>query len=211
VPIELIYIFDGGDSTPPSLEAKTVSVQQPLQAWNVGLSLVQTPLVMNLNLDDRLTINAVEVMENTLLRESACAVGGDWKICYSQKETDDTYQCYPANLLPFVADWPPKFGTVTRFGSDTGQRGTFGPAVLWRMDSHIRAPRYPWRFMDGTLIRSAGASLWWTILAKHLRRKMLRLPMMIGHYHSHPGDQAEFRPIPHSEFQLMNEVDVSPI
>jgi hypothetical protein len=68
VPIETLYVFDGGDSVPPWLEAKTVSVKQPLtifQAWNVALSLVQTPLVMNLNLDDRLATNAVELMETS--------------------------------------------------------------------------------------------------------------------------------------------------
>jgi FkbM family methyltransferase len=80
VPIEPIYVFDGGDSPPPWLEAKTISVGQPLtiyQAWNAGLSLVSTPLVMNLNLDDRLATNAVEIMESSLLSENAAAVGGD--------------------------------------------------------------------------------------------------------------------------------------
>jgi hypothetical protein len=212
VPIEVIYIFDGGDAVPPWLEAKAVSVQQPLtiyQAWNVGLSLVHTPLVMNLNLDDRLATDAVELMENTLLRENACAVGGDWKICYSQKETDDTDRCYPADRLPFVADWPPRSGTVTRLGSGTGQRGTFGPAVLWRMDAHIGAPRYPWRFADGTQIRGVGDAAWWTILTNHLRKKAVRLPMTIGHYHSHPKEQAEFRPVPYDELQMIKDVGVS--
>jgi hypothetical protein len=144
-----------------------------------------------------------------LLREKGWAVGGDWKICYSQKETDDTHQCYPAEWLPFVAGWPPKSGTVTRLGSGTDQRGSFGPAVLWRMDAQIGAPRYPWRFMDGTLIRSRGDAAWWTILTKHLRRKLVRLPMTIGHYHSHPRDQAEFRTVPYDELQLMDDVGVS--
>lgn len=212
VPIEAIYIFDGGDAVPSWLEAKAVSVQQPLtiyQAWNVGLSLVQTRLVMNLNLDDRLATNAVELMENTLLRENAFAIGGDWKICYSQKETDDTDQCYPADRLPFVAEWPPKLGTVTRLGSGTGQRGTFGPAVLWRMDAHMGAPRYPWRFADGTQIRLAGDAAWWTILANHLRKKTVRLPMTIGHYYSHPEEQAEFRPAPYDELRMIKDVGVS--
>lgn len=212
VPIETIYVFDDGDAVPPWLEAKAVSVQHPLtiyQAWNVGLSLVHTPLVMNLNLDDRLATNAVELMENTLLRENACAVGGDWKICYSQKDTDDTEQCYPADRLPFVAEWPPRSGTVTRLGSGTGHRGTFGPAVLWRMDAHIGAPRYPWRFADGTKIRVAGDAAWWTMLANHLHKKTVRLPMTIGHYHSHPKEQAEFRPVPFDELQMIKDVGIS--
>jgi hypothetical protein len=35
------------------------------------------------------------------------------------------------------------------------------------------------------------------------------LPMTIGHYHSHPRDQAEFRTVPYDELQLMNDVGVS--
>ena len=212
VPIEAIYVFDGGDEVPPWLEAKAVCVQQPLtiyQAWNVGLSLVQTPLVMNLNLDDRLATDAVDLMQSQLLRDGACAVGGDWKICYSQKETDDTDRCYPADRLPFVAEWPPKAGSVTRLGSGSGQRNTLGPAVLWRMDAHIGAPRYPWRFMDGTQIRTAGDAAWWMILANHLHKRIVRLPLTIGHYHSHPGEQAEFRPLPHDELRMMNDIGVS--
>ena len=212
LPLETIYVFDGGDPVPSWLEGKAVSVQQPLtiyQAWNVALSLVQTPLVMNLNLDDRLSPNAVDRMQNALLRENAGAVGGDWKICYSQKETDQTEQCYPADRLPFVAEWPPKSGTVTRLGSGTGQRNTLGPAVLWRMDAHVGAPRYPWRFVDGTPIRTVGDAAWWTILSNHLHKRTMRLPMIVGHYHSHPKDQAEFRPLPHDESQLVRDVGVS--
>lgn len=212
VPIETIYVFDGGDAVPPWLEAKGISVRQPLtiyQAWNVALSLVQTPLVMNLNLDDRLAADAVELMENTLVREKSCAVGGDWKICYSQEETDGADRCYPADRLPFVDEWPLKSGTVARLGSGTGQSGSFGPAVLWRMEAHIGAPRYPWRFMDGTPIHVAGDAAWWRMLRSQLRKKIVRLPMTIGHYHSHPGEQAEFRPVAHDELQMMQDVGVS--
>ena len=212
VPIDVIYVFDGGDVAPDWLEARSVCVTQPLtiyQAWNVALSLVATPLVMNLNLDDRLAVDAVEVMEDALLREDASAVGGDWKICYSQADTDVIDRCYPANQLPYVATWPPERGTRTRLGSGTGNRGTLGPAVMWRIHAHLGAPRYPWRFLDGTRIRTAGDTAWWMILNSHLHKKMIRVPTMIGNYHSHPADQAEFRALPDDEIRLMREVGVS--
>jgi FkbM family methyltransferase len=215
VPVEPIYVFDSDDRPPEWLGGHNVSVRDPLtiyQAWNVALSLVSTPLVMNLNLDDRLYRNAVELLQNILLREGAMAVGGDWKICYSQAETDNAEQeCYPANTLPFLAAWPPTTGTVTRLGSGTGQRGTFGPATMWRMEAHLAVPRYPWRFADGTLIKSVGDAAWWAILQSDAKRKLLRVPMVIGNYHSHPGEQAEFRPLPHDELRLMQTLGLLPI
>lgn len=214
VPIDMVYVFDGGDVAPPWLKAKTISVQHELtiyQAWNVGLSLVSTPLVMNLNLDDRLCRDAVESLERGLVRDGAWAIGGDWKICYSQEETDQTSDCDGADRLPFVSEWPPKKGTPTRLGSGTGQRGTLGPAVMWRMHAHVGAPRYPWRFLDGTPIRIAADSIWWGVLTDHLKKKITRLPMTIGNYHSHPQDQAEFRKQPYDEDRLVREIGVSPL
>ena len=73
-PIEPIYVFDGSDEPPPWLEARSVCVKEPLtiyQAWNVALSLVATPLAMNLNLDDRLAPDAVEMLELELLKNRA--------------------------------------------------------------------------------------------------------------------------------------------
>ena len=212
VPIETIYVFDGGDAVPHWLEAKAVSAQQPLtiyQAWNVALSLVRTPLVMNLNLDDRLAADAVNLLEKALAREDGCAVGGDWKVCYSQNETDRADRCYPAARLPFVDGWPPKPGTVMRLGSGTGESGSLGPAVLWRTDAHIGAPRYPWRFRDGTPIQGVGDAAWWEILRRQARRKLVRLPMIIGNYHSHPRDQAEFRSLAHDELQMLKDIGAS--
>ena len=66
VPVEPIYVFDNGDEPPDWLNARAISVKEPLtiyQAWNVALSLVSTPLAMNLNLDDRLAPDAVEMLE----------------------------------------------------------------------------------------------------------------------------------------------------
>ena len=211
VPIDSVYVFDGGDRPPPDLNARHVVVHENLriyQAWNVALSLVATPLVMNLNLDDRLAPDAIERLQAALSRDGATLVGGDWKICYSQEETDAVERCYPATQLPFVTDWPPPSGTRTRLGSGTGSRGTLGPATMWRVDAHLGAPRYPWRLSDGTPLETVGDAAWWSLIGEHLKKKTSRLPEIIGNYHSHPADQAEFRGPP-GELALMAEVGIS--
>ena len=196
-PVDAVYVFDNRDTPPEWLTGKSVSVTQGLtmyQAWNVALSLVETPLVMNLNLDDRLAPDAVGLLEVALLGQEAAAVGGEWNICYTQAETDAVRPAFPAESLPFADQWPPASGTRTRLGSGTGHRGTLGPAVMWRMDAHLRAPRYPYRMEEGTLLRGAGDAAWWGLLSSTLGHKLVRLPSVIGNYHSHPSDQAEFRP-----------------
>ena len=82
---------------------------------------------------------------------------------------------------------------MTRLGSGTGERGTLGPATMWRMEAHLGAPRYPWRLRDGTLLEGAGDLAWWRLIASNPNFKIVQLPMIIGNYHSHPEDQAEFR------------------
>ena len=196
VPVEPIYVFDGGDEPPDWLPGRKISVKESLtiyQAWNVALSLVETPLAMNLNLDDRLARDAVALLEHELQRTRAVAVGGDWKVCYSQAETDVVTECYPAADLPYVRDWPPQRDTRTRLGSGTGERGTLGPATMWRMEAHLGVPRYPWRLRDGSLLHSSADLAWWQILQHNPNYKVLALPVVIGNYHSHPEGQAEFR------------------
>ena len=196
IPVEPIYVFDGGDEPPPWLKGRVIAVREKLtiyQAWNVALSLVGTPLVMNLNLDDRLAPDGIETLTSQLLHQGAHAIGGDWKICFSQAETDDVAPCFPAAQLPYAADWPPKRGSTVRMGTGGGERGTLGPATMWRVDAHFLAPRYPWRFGDGTLIEGCGDLAWWQVLTANPNVKVVRLPVVIGNYHSHPGDQAEFR------------------
>jgi hypothetical protein len=196
VPVEPIYVFDGGDMPPNWLPGRTIAVKEKLtiyQAWNLALSLVSTPLVMNLNLDDRLAPDAVHYLETAILNMQAVAAGGEWKICYGQAETDAVEPCFPADRLPFAQPWPPQAGTQTRLGSGTGERGTYGPATIWRMDVHQSLPRFPWRLQDGSQIRVAGDAAWWLLLRDVRHLKIARLPIVIGNYHSHPADQAEFR------------------
>jgi len=211
VPVEPVYVFDGSDEPPATIPGRKVVVHENMsiyQAWNVGLAMVTTPFVMNLNLDDRLAPNAVEILERTLMSQGAALVGGEWRICYSQQETDAVEPCYPADQLPFFAPWPPPQGTRTRLGSGTGERGTLGPATLWRMDTHIGAPRYPWRFTDGTIVKVIGDMCWWNLVTQHLKKKAVRLADVIGNYHSHPSSQAEFRG-PSNETALMAAVGIS--
>ena len=195
VPVEVVYVFDGGDAPPANLDAQTVTTSAALtiyHAWNMALAAVTTPLVMNLNLDDRLAPDAVERLVARLNADKAMLTGGDWRICYSQEETDAVTPCIPARDLPFAMDCPPAVRPNHRLGSGTGESLTFGSAVLWRMAVHATVPRYPWRLDDDTVVKSVGDGLFWSILGR-LGMKMTRLPWVIGNYHFHPGDQAEYR------------------
>jgi FkbM family methyltransferase len=196
VPVDCLYVFDGGDAPPAFLADRSIAVREPLtifQAWNTALALVETPLAMNLNLDDRLAPNAVEILERAILKTGAILAGGDWNICYSQADTERIEPCYPAERLPFIPGWPPAPGTRTRLGTGTGESSSYGPATIWRMGAHIGRPRYPWRLTEGTLIQSAADAAWWALLTQNPRVKTVRIPLVIGNYHSHPQDQAEFR------------------
>jgi hypothetical protein len=119
-------------------------------------------------------------------------------------ETDAVVPAYPANELPFDAAWPPVGGVTTRLGSGTGDRGTYGPAVMWRMDTHIGAPRYPWRMADGTKLINHGGDLgWWLTVERHLKKRTARLPFVIGNYYSHPEQQFDFRKSGNDEHALL--------
>lgn len=195
-PVEVIYVFDNDDVPPRDLPALKLTSSQPMtiyEAWNLALAACRTPYVMNLNLDDRLCTDAVETLETAIQRENAALAGGEWQICYSQDDTNRVGACFPAMDLPFEAGWPPVKGTRTRLGSGTGNRGTYGPATLWRLDCHVGMPRYPYRTTTDIRINGISDAVWWDILIQHLKRKVIRVPMVIGNYHSHPESQAEFR------------------
>jgi hypothetical protein len=194
-PIEMLYVFDNGDTPPAGTPGRHIVSRAPLtiyQAWNVAVRHATTDYVMNLNLDDRLAPDAVETMQDFADANQAGLIGGDWHIRFSQADTDDTKETYRASALPFAPGWPPPPGIDSRLGSGTGDRGTLGPATMWRRSLHDHAP-YPWMFADGNPIRIVGDAAWWTVVGKHLGASIVRLPLVIGNYHSHPGDQAEFR------------------
>jgi hypothetical protein len=213
-PADIVYVFDNGDAPPPGLPGSAIVVKDPLtiyQAWNVALSLVKTRYVMNLNLDDRIAPDAIAKLEHTMAGEHAAVVGGEWKICYSQQETDAVDNCFPAEQLPFSPSWPPPPGTTTCLGSGTGRRQTLGPAVMWAIDVHRQLPRFPWRCTDGSLIETLGDAIFWAMLEQRMKKKLVRLPIVIGNYHSHPSEQAEFRHRQQDELALINSAEISTI
>lgn len=195
IAVHPLYVFDGGDPPPGWLDGETIVSSQDLtiyQAWNLALARVATPLVMNLNLDDRLAPDAAEKLAHQLDQGDALLAGGDWKICYSQDETDAVVPCHPVQELVFSGTCPPQALPNRRLGSGTGERLTFGPATMWKMAAHIKVPRYPWRLNDGSLVKSVADGAFWSILA-HLGAPLARLPLVIGNYHFHPQEQAEYR------------------
>jgi hypothetical protein len=210
VPVEPIYVFDGYDQPPSDISATVIIAQESLtiyEAWNLALLRVKTPYVMNLNLDDRLAPDAIAQLE-AQIQQGADLVGGDWQICYNQHDTDAVKPCYPSSDLPFVDTWPPSPGTLTRLGSGTRDRGTLGPATLWSMALHTELPRYPWKFTDGSLIKTIGDLVWWR-LVEQVGGKIVRYPTIIGHYHSHPQTQAEFRNPDKTELEKLFELGIA--
>lgn len=198
-----VYVFDGGDRPPDWLKGdhasgvSCISVSDPLsiyQAWNVALSLVTTPLLMNLNLDDRLAPDAIDRLAAPFDADPDVFLsGGDWRICYDAAETDAVVLSQPIDALPFLPEWPPAPGSATRLGSGDGRRETHGPACMWRLEAHRRLPRYPYRFADGTPIRIVGDAIWWHAIEHLMRKKIVRVPLVVGNYRSDPATQAEFR------------------
>ncbi len=124
--------------------------------------------------------------------EGADLIGGDWQICFSQSSTDNVAPCRPVHEVPLQEDWPPPPGAPSRLGSGTGERGTYGPACMWRMSLHTLVSRYPWKLGAGSLIRVVGDTIWWNLL-HHFGKSVQRVPFVIGNYFSHPSEQAEFR------------------
>lgn len=195
LPVQPIYVFDGGDPPPEWLAGTLIVAPQPLtiyQAWNVALQVARSEYVMNLNLDDRLAPDAVELLESSARANKLALVGGDWAIRYSQPATDEVVAAYPAGRLAYEPAWPPRVGAELRLGSGSGERGTLGPATLWRRDLHQRTP-LPHQFGSGQPIRVVGDMVWWNLVCSRLGERHLRLPLVIGNYHSHPAEQAEFR------------------
>ena len=89
--VNVVYVFDGGDSPPAEIAQHAVVVGKALtiyEAWNVALSMVRTPYVANLNLDDRFTADAIQLLEDALETSQADFAGGDWEVCFSQEDVN---------------------------------------------------------------------------------------------------------------------------
>ena len=210
VPVERIYVFDGGDASPADLAGRAFRSDAPLtiyQAWNLALAKVATPYVMNLNLDDRLCTDAVARLAGLIEAKGAGLTGGDWRNCFDRETTDAVGPCLPLDSYPISKHHParPADGP-SRLGCGSARR-TFGPACLWRMSLHEKISRYPMTAGDGTPIRTVGDSIWWHLLRTN-GVEMVRLNLIVGHYHSHPAEQAEFRYDNNEEFQRVRRSGV---
>ena len=211
--VRIIYIFDNGDTPPDWLDADCYVFSEPLsiyEAWSAAVAFNTSFYVMNLNLDDRLATNAVELMVGTACASSADLVGGEWLVCFDEGHLGQAFKSPLLLETELKPEWPPRQHPQPhqhprqRIGSGTGERGTFGPATLWRAD--VIGKYYPSYFGDGSIIKSIGDSLFWGFLQrKNLRT--IRLPMLIGKYFSSPSDQAEFRP--NQDAELLKRYGVS--
>src|SRR5579863_1877182 len=79
VPVRPIYVFDADDSPPDWLHGVKIRASEPLtiyQAWNLALAATQTPLVANLNLDDRFAPDALGTMAEALAQDSEAYLVG---------------------------------------------------------------------------------------------------------------------------------------
>jgi hypothetical protein len=197
IAVESVYVFDGGDTPPPDLKGKVVISREALtiyQAWNLALVTVGTPFVINLNLDDRLACDAIQIFESEM-DKGADLVGGDWLNCFSQGETDAVGASRSIEGIAVQRANPPPKDVPTRLGCLLGDGRKYiglGHAAMWRMALHREIPRYPMEARDGTLLRVIGDSIWWRLWANRGKR-LVYVPRIIGHYHSHPENQLEFR------------------
>ena len=188
VPVEPIYVFDGGDAIPDWLAGRAVTAGANLtlyQAWNVALSMVSTPFAMTLPLTARLGLDAAQILGAAMQDETVVAACGNWRLCGTQGELDAVEPCYAAPIAPAL--------------------GALGPGVLWRMDTHMQSPRYPWRLRDGTLLHREGEAAWQTRLTQMPGGKIVRVPLVIGNCLS--AETAST--LPYDERALLDDPGVS--
>jgi hypothetical protein len=199
IAVSRVYVFEDNDQPPDWLTGECVVLSRSCtiyEAWNLALSLVRTPYVMNLNLDDRLNADAVERMQQALADAAdKKIVCGDWLVNFTQEGTDEVGSCAASASIPSVRTWPPeKSGTVCKLPAASRAGGTLGPATMWRSELIVDFPRYPYRTTTGTMLPVEGDRAFWTaVTLGYGKDSVLRLPIVIGNYHSHPNEQAEFR------------------
>ena len=197
--VSRVYVFEDNDQPPEWLTGECIVLSRPCtiyEAWNVALSMVRTPYVMNLNLDDRLNIDAVERMHEALAGEPGKKiVCGDWLINFTQEDTDEVGYCVESASIASVSIWPPEKKEVpTKLPAASRAGGTLGPATMWRSELAIDFPRYPYRTTAGAMLLVEGDRAFWAaVMLGYGKESVLRLPIIIGNYHSHPYEQAEFR------------------
>lgn len=193
-----LYIFENNDSPDPDVFPYSIVVDKALtiyQSWALACELANTKYVMNLNLDDRLYRNSISVLLSEFNKPNVAIVGGDWLVRFGSKPSSDasTRDSRSIRTTTFAPAWPPvRSGQPLRLGSGTGERGTLGPATVWKK-SLLNQIFYPNKFGNGQLIRSIGDSAWWRLISQMELGDRARVPLIVGEYLSNPGAQAEFR------------------
>ena len=195
--VEPIYVLEQGDIPPAEFRDFCTTFGERLsiyQAWSHGINLSNGELVMNLNLDDRLRKNAVETLRIPFYNETIMCVGGEWNIRFDIQDLPDSEFIELINEHSWDPAWPPSPGSVPklRLGSGTGERGTYGPATMWRK-SLFETIQYPIKFGNGDLIESIADAVFWHQVKMRNPDSLFRIPMIIGDYLSSPSSQAEFR------------------
>ena len=193
--LEILYIFDEADHSPEWLDASVCCFEDPLtiyEAWAAAVALCETRYVLNLNLDDRLAIDALEHLLRFIKLTNSALIGGEWEICFTDTHLSQSFKVSEINETKFYKEWPPKHNVNIRqrLGSGTNERGTFGPSTLWDLEKIGKW--YPSNFDNGEKINSIGDTIFWSLLGM-LKLKRHRIPMIIGKYLSDPNNQAEFR------------------
>lgn len=188
---ERLYVIDGGRPAPAWLRGRAHVLPDAVsfeRALRVGLELVETPLVINLNSDDRLYANALAVLELLVDRHGAEVAVGEFLVCYSQADADAAIgqRCRPIpDDLPVPSSWPPRDRQRCRLGSGrpdpSWTQATLGPSVLWRTTIGENARRELPCDNGGARKSDGGAP------------EVRRAELLVGHYFSHPESQAEFQ------------------
>lgn len=195
--VQPVYVLEKSDVPPNEFRDYCITFEERLsiyQAWVKGIEFANCDFVMNLNLDDRLRKNAVEVLRIPFHDKRVMCVGGDWHVRFDLSNSAGGKFIEPINNYYWEATWPPSATSnqKLRLGSGTGERGTYGPATMWRK-SLFDGVQYPTRFGNGELIESIADAVFWHMVKSKDPDALFRIPMIIGDYLSSPNNQAEFR------------------
>lgn len=194
-----VYVFEDNDQPPEWLVGEHIVLSRCCtiyEAWNLALSMVRTPYIMNLNLDDRLNTDAIEKLQQALDRDPKIKIAcGEWLVTFNQHDTDQVVTCFEGSQIQEAESWPPVSDSIkVKLWYPKDRIGSLGPATMWRAESLIDFPRYPYRTTTGSLLEVDGdRALWLAMNTSYGKDAIRRLPLIIGNYHSHPGEQAEFR------------------
>ena len=124
------------------------------EARTAALALIDTPCVMNRNLDNRLAVTAAQLMLGSIMACESAIVGGDWHIRFDRSHLDDKFLVEDLPLTQFLPDWTPNEMSRLRLGVGLGERGSLGPTTLW--NKQALGQRYPTYFGNGDPARSIG-------------------------------------------------------